>query len=145
MPILSPSRADASSGRQSNFTNLTWYAFVQWNTGKGKLSRNSLNRTTEHTEVQLLINYAYPLLSQCAKKRYSPPPPNENSHHGYLKWPGGRRPLLSWLSYEKLNLCKLCEEYYTAVWRYEFYLLVVKTISYSYFYSYRKIFLTTQR
>ena len=63
--------------------------------------------------IQRLINgnYAYPWLSQCAEKRYSPPLKivimdikNGQGGEGLI--------LVHWLSYEKLDLCMLCA--YTA-------------------------------
>ena len=41
---------------------------------------NSGMDQTKHTEVQLLINYAYHLLSQCAEERTSPLPPETNQY-----------------------------------------------------------------
>ena len=40
--------------------------------------------TTDDTEVQLLINYAYLKLSQCALERQSPPPPRKFQHGVHL-------------------------------------------------------------
>ena len=60
-----------------------------------------LSIVTEHTDVQLLINYAYPCLSSALKRGLLPP---ENSHNGIKNGQGGEGLFLAhWLSYEKLN------------------------------------------
>ena len=65
-----------------------------------------LSNVTEHTEVQFLVNFAYPMLSQCANERPSPP---ETNNIATKNFQGGEGlSLAHWLIYEKLNLCILC-------------------------------------
>ena len=54
--------------------------YTSFRTPRGCAFARVLYTDPEHTEVQLLIKYAYPWLIQCVKKRQ--PPPKNNQYGG---------------------------------------------------------------